>query len=64
MEAIAQPELAQDPEPRFVVFAGGQSEHLPLPALMYADGKIMTVIRLIVGLIVLIYSLQLFGISL
>ena len=42
MEAIAQPELAQDPEPRFVIFAKDQPEYLPLPALVYADGKVMT----------------------
>jgi len=33
-------------------------------SLFVADGRILTVIKLIIGLLVLIYSLQLFGVSL
>jgi hypothetical protein len=42
MQPIALPELAADPEPRFVEFAKDQPEYLTLPALAFADGKIMT----------------------
>lgn len=42
MEPVALPELAADPEPRFVTFAKDQPEYTPLPALVFADGKVMT----------------------
>jgi hypothetical protein len=42
MDAVALPELAQDPEPRFVEFAKDQPQYLTLPALVYNDGKILT----------------------
>lgn len=34
--------LAADPEPRFVMIAKDQPEYMPLPALMYKDGKVLT----------------------
>lgn len=34
--------LAGDPEPRYVVLAKDQPEYNPLPALIFADGVVMT----------------------
>ena len=45
MQAIegALPVLAtQDPQARYVVIAKDQPEYLPLPALIFADGKVCT----------------------
>jgi hypothetical protein len=42
MEAIALPELAADPEPRFVEIAKDQPEYLTLPAFVFNDGKVLT----------------------
>ena len=42
MDPVALPELAADPEPRFVEIAKDQPEYFTLPALVYNDGKVMT----------------------
>lgn len=42
MEPVALPELAADPEPRFVEIAKNQPEYLTLPALVFNDGRVMT----------------------
>jgi hypothetical protein len=42
MTPIALPELAADPEPRFVEFAKNQPEYQALPALVFQDGRVMT----------------------
>jgi hypothetical protein len=42
MTPVALPELAADPEPRFVEIAKDQPEYQTLPALVYTDGKILT----------------------
>lgn len=42
MTPVEMPELAADPEPRYVVLAKDQPEYDPLPALIFADGKVMT----------------------
>lgn len=34
--------LAADPEPRFVEIAKSQPEYQTLPALVYADGRVLT----------------------
>lgn len=39
MQAVEQLEM---PGTRAVIFAKDQPEYLPLPALLYADGKILT----------------------
>jgi hypothetical protein len=42
MKPVDIAHLAADPEPRAVVFAKNQPQYDPLPALVYADGKLMT----------------------
>jgi hypothetical protein len=42
MTPRALPELAADPEPRFVEFAKDQPQYQTLPALIYRDGVVMT----------------------
>ena len=42
MDPVDLSMLAADPEPRAVVFAGKQPQYLPLPALLYQDGKVCT----------------------
>lgn len=42
MEPVALPELAADPEPRFVEIAKNQPEYITLPALVYNDGTVLT----------------------
>jgi hypothetical protein len=42
MTPVHTPELAADPEPRYVVFAKDQPEHEPLPALLFRDGRVLT----------------------
>lgn len=42
MDPVALPELAADPEPRFVEIAKDQPQYQTLPALVYNDGKILT----------------------
>lgn len=42
MDAVALPELAADPEPRFVEIAKNQPEYLTLPALVFNDGRVLT----------------------
>lgn len=42
MRPVPLPELAADPEPRFVEFAKHQAEYTPLPALVFGDGRVMT----------------------
>ena len=42
MIPVALPELAADPEPRFVEIAKDQPQYQTLPALVYTDGKVLT----------------------
>jgi hypothetical protein len=42
MDAISLEHAAADPEPRYVVIAKDQPEYIPLPALVYTDGKVLT----------------------
>lgn len=42
MTPVALPELAADPEPRYVEIAKYQTEYAPLPALVFRDGKVLT----------------------
>ena len=42
MKPVELEALAGDPEPRYVVIAKDQPQYDPLPALLYADGKVMT----------------------
>lgn len=49
MDPVALPELAADPEPRYIEIARDQPQYQTLPALAYADGKILTEWRLTEG---------------